>query len=85
MIIVFENAVEMGPKVFSKRQVEVVVDYDNKKNARRKLSFKQCLIQKCAPLSINKSFLDAADWSIKTIDDRSIYLAMKALERWKIT
>lgn len=62
-----------------------VTNYDNKKNARKKLSVKQSLIERCAPLSINKSFLDAADWSTKTIDDRSIFLATKALERWTIS
>jgi hypothetical protein len=61
-----------------------VTNYDNKKNARKKLSLKQSLIEKCAPLSINKSFLSATDWSIKTIDERSTFLATKALERWKI-
>lgn len=61
-----------------------VTNYDNKVYARKRLVEKQKMIKDVAPLKINQSVLDQSDWSAKTVDLRTKYLAKLALERWPL-
>jgi hypothetical protein len=79
------SLLEMQERTHTLGNFAAVTNYDNKKNARKKLSVKQGLISKCAPLKMNASFLDANDWTPKTIDERTVLLASVALNHWPIT
>jgi hypothetical protein len=78
------SLLEMQERTHSLGNFATVTNYDNKKNARKKLSVKQGLISKCAPLKMNLTFLVASDWTPKTIDERSLLLAECALRHWPI-